>query len=213
MTKPQTPDSLESIVIESIAKIDELARQVANLQSTPTTPTIESGIILPYGGATAPSGYLACDGTAVSRTTYADLYDAIGTTWGTGDGSTTFNLPPPDRVFLGKGTHALGSTGGAETIALVTAELPSHSHSFSATTDNPGNHTHSATYAQQTNTTQTGGGTRVTGMATTGLAVNITTTGAGGHTHSVSGTSGTAGSGTAHSNMQPWAAVNYIIKT
>jgi len=54
---------------------------------------VPPGVILPYGAATAPSGYLLCDGSAVSRTTYADLFSVIGTTYGAGDGSTTFNLP------------------------------------------------------------------------------------------------------------------------
>lgn len=52
-----------------------------------------TGVILPFAGNTAPSGWLACDGSAVSRTTYASLFTTIGTTYGTGDGSTTFNLP------------------------------------------------------------------------------------------------------------------------
>lgn len=54
---------------------------------------IPSGVILPFGGSSAPTGFLMCDGSAVSRTTYADLFDVIGTTYGSGDGSTTFNLP------------------------------------------------------------------------------------------------------------------------
>lgn len=52
-----------------------------------------TGQIITYAGTTAPSGYLACDGSAVSRTTYANLFAVIGTTYGEGDGSTTFNLP------------------------------------------------------------------------------------------------------------------------
>jgi microcystin-dependent protein len=73
------------------------------------------GVVLDYAGSTAPDGYLMCDGSAVSRTTYATLYEAIGDTYGTGDGSTTFNLPTATDVFvLGKGTiySTLGATGG-----------------------------------------------------------------------------------------------------
>lgn len=51
------------------------------------------GIVFPFGGSTAPSGFLLCDGSAISRTTYADLFQVIGTTYGSGDGATTFNLP------------------------------------------------------------------------------------------------------------------------
>ena len=63
-------------------------------------------MILPFGGTSSPSGFLSCDGAAVSRSTYATLYAAIGTTWGVGDGSSTFNLPDLRAMFLrGTGTH------------------------------------------------------------------------------------------------------------
>jgi len=79
---------------------------------------VPSGAILMYGAAAAPTGWLLCDGTAVSRTTYAALFTAISTTYGAGDGSTTFNLPDLRQRFpLGKaasGTgNTLGGTGGA----------------------------------------------------------------------------------------------------
>lgn len=65
-----------------------------------------AGTIITFGGASAPTGYLACDGSAVSRTTYADLFAALSTTWGTGDGSTTFNIPDLRGAFLrGTGSH------------------------------------------------------------------------------------------------------------
>lgn len=71
-----------------------------------------AGTIIAFGGASAPAGFLACDGSAISRTTYADLFTAIGTTWGVGDGSTTFNLPDLRGAFL-RGT----STHGTNTMA------------------------------------------------------------------------------------------------
>ncbi|MBP8178734.1 MAG: tail fiber protein [Spirochaetes bacterium] len=64
------------------------------------TPQMPSGCIMAYGGTTAPSGWLACDGSAVSRTTYAALYAVIGNAYGSGDGSTTFNLPDLRGRFL-----------------------------------------------------------------------------------------------------------------
>ena len=77
---------------------------------------IPTGAILPYGGATAPTGYLMCDGSAVSRTTYSALFAVLGTTYGAGDGSTTFNLPNLQKRFplgrCGDTTIALGATGG-----------------------------------------------------------------------------------------------------
>lgn len=112
------------------------------------------GSVADYAGSTAPDGWLLCYGQAVSRTTYADLYTAIGTTYGVGDGSTTFNLPDlRGRVVAGKddmgGASAdrltdqsggldgdtLGDTGGAETHTLLSSEsgVPAHTHGF---TDN-----------------------------------------------------------------------------
>ena len=62
-----------------------------------------AGMLFPFAGASAPTGYLLCHGQAVSRTTYADLFTAIGTTYGTGDGSSTFNLPDlRGRVIAGQ---------------------------------------------------------------------------------------------------------------
>ena len=58
-----------------------------------TVKNISSGTILPHGSSTVPNGYLSCDGSAINRTTYADLYAVIGTSWGSGDGSSTFNVP------------------------------------------------------------------------------------------------------------------------
>lgn len=94
--------------------------------------TIPTGVVFPFSGAagSVPAGFLLCDGSAVSRTTYADLYALIGTTYGSGDGSTTFNLPNgKGRVVVGLDSgqtefDALGETGGAKT----------HDHTFSGTT-------------------------------------------------------------------------------
>lgn len=70
-----------------------------------------AGTIIAFGGATAPGGFLSCDGSAVSRTTYADLFTAISTTWGVGDGSTTFNLPDlRETALVGIGTRGGGVT-------------------------------------------------------------------------------------------------------
>jgi len=81
------------------------ARDLAN-EANSAPGFSPAGTIITFGGASAPTGYLACDGSAVSRTTYADLFAALSTTWGTGDGSTTFNVPDLRGAFLrGTGSH------------------------------------------------------------------------------------------------------------
>lgn len=89
-----------------------------------------AGAIIMFGAAAAPTGWLLCDGAAVSRTTYAALFAAISTTWGVGDGSTTFNVPDfPNNFPVGSGdTYSIGDTGGSATHPLSTAELAAHFH-------------------------------------------------------------------------------------
>ena len=84
------------------------------------------GTITAYGGSTAPSGWLMCNGAAVSREKYSLLFDVIGTIYGDGDGSTTFNLPDMSgKTAIGSSAyHALGATGGEEAHALTASELP-----------------------------------------------------------------------------------------
>src|SRR5210317_1533535 len=112
----------------------------ANLTGIEGIPT---ATIVPWSDSSVPSGFLECDGSAVSRGTYADLFAIVGTTYGSGDGSTTFNVPDlQDNVAVGKsGTKNLGSSGGANTVTstgnvggstanatLSTPQLASHSH-------------------------------------------------------------------------------------
>jgi hypothetical protein len=88
----------------------------------PAADKVPAGAMLDFAGTVAPTGYLGCDGSAVSRTTYATLFAAIGITWGSGDGSTTFNLPDfRRRTAVGSGGTAseilgntVGSVGGEE---------------------------------------------------------------------------------------------------
>lgn len=84
--------------------IEEIAHEVTMLRAG----VAPSGSIMMFGTSTAPDGWMVCDGTAVSRTTYSALFSAIGTTWGAGDGSTTFNLPDSRGLFpKGAGTNAV----------------------------------------------------------------------------------------------------------
>jgi microcystin-dependent protein len=104
---------------------------------------IPAGTIVAYGGATAPTGWLLCDAAAVSRTTYARLFAIIGTAFGVGDGTTTFNVPElRDRLTLGKGTNnaTLGATGtaaaasGVITSSNITGVLTTASNTGTGTT-------------------------------------------------------------------------------
>lgn len=153
-------DELHDVQISSPSAGQVLTRNTAN-NAWINQQAIPAGVISQFAGASAPTGYLLCQGQTVSRTTYAGLFTAIGTTYGAGDGSTTFALPDlRTRVPVGQngsGTFAtLGSTGGAETHTLTTAQMPTHNHTVSivdpghvhnntASTDSQGGHNHTVT--------------------------------------------------------------------
>ncbi len=134
--------------------------------------TAPLGSILPYAGASAPTAWMICDGTAISRTTYAALFAIAGTSFGVGDGSTTFNLPDlRGRVPMGSGTgsgltaRTRGASVGAETHALSVAELPAHHHAIDTSNGTSGAFTTLAeeqflqTKVSPANTEDTGSGT------------------------------------------------------
>lgn len=101
------------------------------------------GAVTMWATSTAPSGWLLCNGQAVSRTLFAALFSVIGTTWGAGDGSTTFNVPnTAGRVIRGvNGTYTQASTGGADTVTLAANQLAFHGHNL----NDPG-HSHTYSY-------------------------------------------------------------------
>ena len=176
----------------------------ANLTGIEGIPT---ATIVPWSSASVPSGFLECDGSAVSRTTYATLFGIVGTTYGVGDGSTTFNVPDlADNVPVGKSNNkALASTGGANTVAatgnvggstanatLTTAQLASHSHNMPGALTG-GSPSAGAGFGYQRNTAN------ATANAGSGS----------GHSHNMSATF----SGDSTSVLQPYLALIYIIKT
>ena len=134
--------------LESWDSKSEFDGEFSSLAGVPNSAITPSGVISIFAGNTAPDGYLICDGSEVSRTEYADLFAVIGTTYGEGDGATTFNLPNlQGRVPLGISTepefNELGNAGGATDHVLTTDEMPAHNHTASASS--AGSHTHSAT--------------------------------------------------------------------
>lgn len=163
------------------------------------------GMISAFGQASAPTGWLACDGSAVSRTTYATLFSAIGTTWGVGDGSSTFNVPDLRGAFLrGTGTAGVSSDYAGPSLGAYqddnnashnhtasSGNAGSHdhggatgsggTHNHSASTNNTGGHTHS----YYTSSTWASGGGRVWYSDTRGGA-SYTTGSSGTHSHTVS---------------------------
>lgn len=188
---------------------------VVNAAASSSTPP---GIMMGYGGTSAPAGYLICDGTAISRSTYSGLFAAIGTVWGVGDGTTTFNLPNPQgRTLIGAGTYTDPVSGsitrnvaqvlGAAEHLLTSNEMPNHTHIDFG-------HNHSIY----------GGGTGgVIGYGGVGANSPAGISGAGtGYYNTGNGTqlistataaiSSTGGS-VVHNNMQPSLGINYIIKT
>ena len=184
-----------------------------------TTLRVPAGCIMPYAGATAPDGWLLCSGQAVSRTDYADLFAAIATAFGAGDGSTTFNVPDlRGRAAAGRddmgGTAAnritsggsgiagatLGAAGGAQTHTLSAAQMPVHSHGVNDPTHShgilrgagvPGTTTPRGTFGDGTAASVSG----ATEGAFTGITIN------------------NAGSGAAHQNMPPTIILNHVIST
>jgi len=102
------------------------------------------GSIITYAVNSPPAGFLICDGAAVSRTVYSDLFSVIGTNFGTGNGVSTFNLPNINGKFIMgcDSSHAYATTGGQTDISLTQQQLPAHQHIV--TVSDPG-HTHNVT--------------------------------------------------------------------
>lgn len=161
----------------------------------------EVGSIKAWPAAAAPASWMLCDGSALSRTLYPALFAVLGTSWGAGDGSTTFNLPDArGRFVLGFGQGAglanrnLADVGGEEAHQLSIGELAVHTHIQNA-------HSHNV-------------GVQSLAAGGTGCLTPVNFPGAGGAytSNSVTPTNQNTGSGTPHNNMPPFLVITYIIK-
>ena len=199
-----------------------------------------TGSIVMFAGSTAPQGWLLCDGSAVSRSTYSALFDIIGTDYGAGDESTTFNVPDlTGRVAIGSSpNYPSASRGGEEAHVLTEQEIPSHSHVV-------GQHGHGNSFTFSTPSlshTVTQAVFKYNAPGTTANSGNSTTSGS---TYNLAGTTNTnatrstnaevsdhdaanctmsgsitdcsefntesSGIDEQHDNMQPYITLNYII--
>lgn len=158
---------------------------------------VPPGTVNMFAGASAPNGWLLCDGSAVSRETYADLFAVIGTTYGSGDGSTTFNLPNlKGRVPVGLDSgqtefDALGETGGEKEHTLTNNEVP-------PTRVVTGS-------SQQWRATSNGYDVASFDSSPPNFFLLV-------QNNAASGNLAVAGGGEAHNNLQPYIVMHYIIK-
>ncbi|AXC38644.1 minor tail protein [Arthrobacter phage Tatanka] len=157
---------------------------------TGTSRPVPAAQIMLYAGTTPPDGWMFCDGSAVSRTNFPDLFSILGTLYGAGDGSTTFNLPNlKGRVPVGLDVaqtefEVLGRLGGEKKHVLTVAEIPSHQHGLLG-------------YSGKDNEDFTGSGGRFNASDAASIAYDMTT-------------SSVVTDG-AHNNIQPYTTMNYII--
>ena len=188
---------------EPVSIVDNAIRQIKAYLNDPTAgpaaliaSLIPSGLVIPGGWAsdTPPSGWLIANGAAVSRTTYSGIFAVHGTSFGGGDGSTTFNLPDlQERVAIGKGgALSIGDTGGEASHALTSAEN--------------GPHTHPITLTQVTDVDDVA----LSGPPFYMVARSEDPEAASGNLSGA--TAGSSGSGTAHNNLQPYLVLNGLVK-
>ena len=218
---PKAPTPIaggDSNQIATVGYVNNVASEI--IAGIPSSVPI--GSVLPYSGASiSDTNYVIANGQAISRTTYADYFALVSTTYGAGNGTTTFNVPNlQQRVPVGVGTgYSIGATGGAATHTLTNQQIPSHTH-----TANP--HTHSIfddghihsmnpyrvwdSYISKVGQrngdelTRHPGGTNAfphVDYSNAEVVINASTI-----------TLNNTGGGEPHNNMQPYIVLNYIVK-
>jgi microcystin-dependent protein len=183
-------------------QVNDNTTRISSLERNMESGLKTAGIMVPYAGGVVPAGFLLCDGSAVSRTDYAALFAAIGTAWGAGNGTTTFNVPDMrKRVPVGRDASdtrfdVIGETGGVTDQALTEAQLPVHYHEFNGQTFTWGQGNISFNNQPQAQASPPTGNGLGTYQDQPGWAYTATT-----------------GSGQAHNNMQPYGVAQYMIST
>ncbi|WP_083237733.1 phage tail protein [Mesorhizobium hungaricum] len=209
------PLSMGSFPITNVAA-SQIATNAATVGQVQSSAPI--GLVADFAGSIAPDGWLLCYGQAVSRTAYAALFAAIGTTYGTGDGTTTFNVPDlRGRAVAGRdnmgGTAAgrlasisgLGSVGGSESVSLTAAQLPANIPNDAATTTATSIGAGSQLYGGQALSPAPASPPNIANVPYNATPITAVST-------STTVVMINPGGGSAHNNVQPTMALNKIIK-
>jgi len=191
---------------------------------------VPPGIVADFAGPASniPVGWLLC-GKDYSRAEYPNLFGAIGTTWGVGDGSTTFGTPPQNIFAKGLGADSVGDTGGADSVTLTLTQMPAHDHpivdpghvhtvtdpTHTHTITDPG-HSHTADAPDSIVTTGTNAGgitSGSTGTSTTGISIDPASTGVSVDTAMTGVTTSSVGGADPVPTLPPYGTFLKIIKT
>lgn len=199
-------------LVSVTTEIDALTARIVTLEHTMGIVDYVGRIDIYAGGTIPPIGWLLCNGSAISRATYADLFAAIGTAWGAGNGTTTFNIPDlRGKAPIGAGTgsgltaRTLGATNiGEETHLLTVSEIASHNHTQNA-------HHHKV---DETPTVSEASGFGIpASTATFQDRAMVHSVALPTDSEDTTPTNNASGGGGTHNNMQPSAVVNFIIRT